>query len=163
MAAGLASVLPFPAMALAVMRGAPSDDRPAASVDAPERPPPSWFNGAMLSAMIGQLIRVIHPRLRLAIAVLWLAGAAIAGSTFVRATARMGVGSGLAFAAVALALTVLALGVLRAARWELAVSIVLAGAQLFGAVGAAWELVQGGQTVKTRAQRRRPSQAAGSA
>lgn len=32
----------------------------------------------------------------------------------------------------------------------LTVSIILAGAQLFGVVGAAWELVQGGQPAKTR-------------
>ncbi len=104
----------------------------------------------MLSAMMAWLLSVIHPRLRVTLAVLWLAGAVIASSTCVRATTRMGIGSGAVFAVVALALIVLALGTLWAARWALTVSIVLAGAQLFGAVGAAWELVQGGQTAKTR-------------
>jgi hypothetical protein len=62
----------------------------------------------------------------------------------------MSIGSGAGFAVVALGLTVLALGTLRAARWALTVSVVLAGAQLFGVLGAAWELVRGGETVKTR-------------
>lgn len=70
----------------------------------------------MLSVMMGRLISVIHPRLRVALAVLWLAGAAIAGCTCLRATARMGIGPSAVFAVVALALTVLALGTLGRAR-----------------------------------------------
>jgi hypothetical protein len=104
----------------------------------------------MLSTMMRRLISVIHPRLRVAIAVLWLAGAAIAATICVRATARMGLGSGTVFAVVAFGLTVLALGTLRAARWALTISIALAAAQLLGALGAAWELTQDGQTPKTR-------------
>jgi len=91
---------------------------------------------------------VIHPRLRVALAVLWLAGAAIAGFRCVRATARLSLRSGTVFAVVALALTVLALGTLRrsvgadASSWP--------ALSCSGPGGAAWELIQGWETDKTR-------------
>jgi hypothetical protein len=104
----------------------------------------------MLLSMIARLVRAVHPPLRGCLAGLWLAGAVIAGFTAVRAALRLGIGSGAVFAVVALALTGLAVGVLRAARWALMVSLFLAGAQLVGVVGAAWELWRGGETTKTR-------------
>lgn len=99
---------------------------------------------------MGRLISVMHPGLRVVIAGLWLVGAAVAGFTCVRSMARIGIGAGMAFAVVALALSVLALGALRGARWALRVSVVLAGAQVLGVIGAAGELIWGGETAKTR-------------
>jgi len=47
------------------------------------------------------------------------------------------------FAAVAVALVVLAIATARGARWALVVTIVLLGAQVFGALGSGWELMRG--------------------
>lgn len=89
------------------------------------------------------LERAFPRSLRLAVAALWLAGAAIAGVTVPLAAAREGAVSALVFAVVAAALIALAVTTARAAHRALAVSLVLLGLQLFGILGSAWELVHG--------------------
>ncbi len=105
---------------------------------------------AALGAISDRLIGALYPQLRLAMAVLWLAGAAIAGFSCLRAAGRVGWVSAATFAVVAIALIVLAVGTLRAAGWALGASVVLSAAQLIGAVGAAVELLHDGETAKTR-------------
>lgn len=86
---------------------------------------------------------VFHPRLRSAVAGLWLTGVALAGLTAPLAWRRTGVAAGLPFLAAALGLALLALAVLRANRVALAVSTVLLGAQILGVLGSAWQLLRG--------------------
>jgi hypothetical protein len=89
------------------------------------------------------LLLVFHRRLRWCAAGLTLAGAGLAGSTAVLASTRLGVGSALVFAAVAVGLTALAVAILRAARWALwLVAVTLAG-QITAVVGTIWELAVG--------------------
>jgi hypothetical protein len=87
--------------------------------------------------------RLLSPPLRRAAAALWLAGAAIAGMTAVLAATHENASSPLIFATVAVALVVLAIATVRGSPWALAVTSVLLGAQLFGALGSSWELVHG--------------------
>jgi hypothetical protein len=52
-------------------------------------------------------------------------------------------GSSVVFAGVAVALVVLAITTARGSPWGLAVTSVLLGAQVFGALGSGWELMHG--------------------
>jgi hypothetical protein len=56
--------------------------------------------------------------------------------------------SGLVFGAVAIALIVLAIATVRARPWALVVDCLRLGAQLFGALGSAWELWHGADASK---------------
>jgi hypothetical protein len=87
--------------------------------------------------------RVLTPPIRRAAAALWIAGAAIAGVTALLAAAHESTASGLVFATVAIALLMLAIATARATRWALVVTMVLLGAQVFGALGSGWELLHG--------------------
>jgi hypothetical protein len=89
------------------------------------------------------LLLVFHRRLRRCVAALSMAGAGLAGVSAVLALARLGTGQALAFTAVALASTVLAIAVLRAAAWALWISIVALGGQLAAVAGIVWELAAG--------------------
>jgi hypothetical protein len=89
------------------------------------------------------LARPFSQSQRRAVAAFWFTGAAIAGFTAPLAAVRDSAASGLVFAAVAAALIVLAVTTARALRSALAVSLVLLGLQLFGALGSAWELLHG--------------------
>jgi hypothetical protein len=86
---------------------------------------------------------MFDPRIRRATAALWLAGAVISGVTAARAASRVGMLHALVFALAAVGLVVLAVGTIRRLRSALLISTVLLGAQLFGALGSAWELVHG--------------------
>jgi hypothetical protein len=100
------------------------------------------------------LLRVFHRRSRWCAAGLTLAGAGLAASTAVLASTRLGVGSALVFAAVAVGLTVLAVAVLRAARWALwLVAVTLAG-QITAVVGTIVELAVGIDAGKANQLRR---------
>jgi ABC-type branched-subunit amino acid transport system permease subunit len=85
---------------------------------------------------------------------LWFVGVALAGFTAPLAWRRTGVVSALPFVAVALSGVVLAVAVLRANRAALAISTFLLGAQLFGVVGSAWELIHHVKGSKARELRR---------
>ena len=89
-----------------------------------------------------------HAPLRRGVTALWLAGAALAGSTAPLAAVRLGVASSLPFVAAAGALVLLALATFRGARWGLVASFILLGVQLFGVVGSAWQLGRGADTAK---------------
>jgi hypothetical protein len=96
-----------------------------------------------IALAVAVLARVPAPRFRRAAAALWLVGAAIAGTTVPLAATHQGAASGLGFAAIATALVVLAIATARARAWALVVSYLLLGAQAFGALGSAWELLHG--------------------
>lgn len=81
---------------------------------------------------------------------LWLWGAVLAGVTAPIATARLGLVSGLAFTAVAVAAVVLAVNTLRGKRWALVLDLVGCGGQIFGVVGTVWELAHPIDTAKSR-------------
>jgi hypothetical protein len=83
------------------------------------------------------------PRIRRATAALWLVGAVISGVTAALAASHVGFRHALVFMLAAVALVVLAAGTIRGVRSALLISSVLLGAQLFGALGSAWELVHG--------------------
>jgi hypothetical protein len=85
--------------------------------------------------------RVFTPLIRHAAAALWIAGAAIAGVTAPLAATHESTASGLVFATVAIALLMLAIATARARRWALVMTMVLLGAQAFGALGSGWELL----------------------
>jgi ABC-type branched-subunit amino acid transport system permease subunit len=68
---------------------------------------------------------------------------ALAGFTAPLAWRRTGVVAALPFIAVAVGLSVLAVAVLRANRVALILSTVGLGAQVFGVLGSAWELLNG--------------------
>jgi hypothetical protein len=87
--------------------------------------------------------RLLPAPLRRAAAALWLAGAAIAGMTAVLAVTHENASSPVMFAAVAVALVALAISTVRGLPWALAVTSVLLGAQVFGALGSGWELMHG--------------------
>jgi hypothetical protein len=70
-------------------------------------------------------------------------GAAIAGMTAGLAATHENASSSVTFATVAVGLVVLAIATARGSPWALAVSSVLLGAQLFGVLGSAWELMHG--------------------
>lgn len=89
------------------------------------------------------LLLVFNRRLRWCAAGLTLAGTVLASSTAVLAFTRLGTGQALVFATVAGCLTVLAVAVLRAARWALWVVAVTLAGQLTAVVGTIWELVVG--------------------
>lgn len=89
------------------------------------------------------LARAFSPAIRRATVALWLAGAVISGGTALVAATHRGARYGLVFAAVAIALVMLAVAASRAMPWALVVSGVLLGVQLFGAVGSGWELLHG--------------------
>jgi hypothetical protein len=86
---------------------------------------------------------MFSPRIRRATAVLWLAGAVICAVTAALAARHLGLPQASVFAAAAVGLVVLAAGVIRGVRSALLISSVLLGAQLFGALGSAWELAHG--------------------
>jgi hypothetical protein len=89
------------------------------------------------------LLVVFHRRLRWCAAGLILAGTGLASCSAVLAVGRLGTAQALVFAAVAAGLTVLAVAVLRAARWALwLVAVTLAG-QITAVVGTIWELAVG--------------------
>jgi hypothetical protein len=87
--------------------------------------------------------RFLPSPLRRAAAALWLAGAAIAGLTAVLAGSHDNASSPVIFAAVAVALVVLAISTVRGLPWALAVTSVLLGAQVAGALGSGWQLMHG--------------------
>jgi hypothetical protein len=70
-------------------------------------------------------------------------GVALAGFTAPLAWRRTGAVAALPFIAAALGLAVLAFAVLRAYRVALIISTVLLGAQVFGVIGSAWQLLDG--------------------
>jgi hypothetical protein len=80
---------------------------------------------------------------RVTVAVLWLAGAALAAVTTPLAALRLGAGRGVVFALVTAGLVLLAVGTLRGVRWVLVLDLILLGPQAIGAVGAALELAFG--------------------
>jgi len=96
------------------------------------------------------LTEVFHRPLRIGVAVLWLVGAGLAGVTAPVAALRIGVASGLVFAAVAVAGVVFAVSTLRRRRWALTVGLVGCGGQIFGVLGTVWELVHPLDTAKSR-------------
>lgn len=98
----------------------------------------------------GMLPSTFHRRARAAVAALWVVGISIAVFTAPRAWQRTGAISALPFAVVAVAGVRLTVGVLRAERWALAVSLFLLGAQVAGVIGAAWQLMSGVHGMKAR-------------
>jgi hypothetical protein len=86
---------------------------------------------------------VFHSRLRATVAGLWLVGVAFAGFTAPLAWRRTGVAAALPFIAVTVGLSVLAVAVLRSNRVALTISTAGLGAQIFGVLGSAWELLNG--------------------
>jgi hypothetical protein len=92
--------------------------------------------------------------LRVTVAVLWLAGVVIAGSTAPLAWQRTGVSAALPFIGAAVGLAVLAFAVLRSNRPGLIVSAVLLGAQVLGVLGSAWQLQSGVHDSKANELRR---------
>ena len=100
------------------------------------------------------LARAFSPRLRQAVAGLWLVGAVITGATAVRAADRTGAASAFAFAAIGAGLVVLAVATMRVQRWALALSLVLLGLQVLGAIGSALQLVRGVEGGKSSELRR---------
>ena len=93
---------------------------------------------------------VFTPAVRRVTAALWLVGAGICVATALRAATHSGGASAFVLAAVAFGLVALAIATAHAAGWALLVSGVLLGAQLFGALGSAWELVTGVEGSKAR-------------
>jgi hypothetical protein len=89
------------------------------------------------------LLLVFHRRLRWCAAGLTLAGTGLAASTAVLAFTRLGAAQALVFAAVAVGLTVLAVAVLRAARWALWIVAVTLAGQITAVIGTIWELAVG--------------------
>jgi len=86
---------------------------------------------------------VLHRPLRVAIAALATIGALLAAGTAGPAFARLGVGGGLAFVAVALTLTVLAAGVLRRWAWAARASVLGLAGQPVVVAGALWQVSAG--------------------
>jgi hypothetical protein len=93
---------------------------------------------------------VFHRPLRRCAAALCLAGAALAGFSAVLAALRLGPGQSAAFAVVAVVSTLVAAGVLLAARWALWTWLVVAGGQVVAVVGTALELAYGVDAAKAR-------------
>ena len=85
---------------------------------------------------------------RTAVLVLWAVGVALAGGTAVVAAVRVGTAATLPYVGAATVLTALLVGVACRMRWALIVSLVLLGAQIFGSLGAAWELATGTSGLK---------------
>jgi hypothetical protein len=96
------------------------------------------------------IAEVFHRPLRRYAAAVCLAGAALAAFSAVVAAVRLGPGESAAFAAVAVVSTVLAAGVLMAARWALWTWLVVAGGQVTAVVGTALELAYGVDAAKAR-------------
>ena len=92
----------------------------------------------------------IHAPLRRAVTVLWVTGAALAGLTAPLAAVRLGIAASLPFVAAAGVLILLASATSRGARWGLAVSLILLGAQVLGVAGSLWELGRDADTAKAR-------------
>jgi uncharacterized membrane protein len=86
---------------------------------------------------------VFHRPLRWAAAGLVFAGTLMAGMSAVIAVSRLGTGSALVFAAVAVGTAVVGTAVLYRARWALLLTTVVFGGQVFAVVGTAWELATG--------------------
>jgi hypothetical protein len=72
---------------------------------------------------------------------LWWIGAALAAATAVLSVAQHKTGFALVYATVAVALAAMATRTRRGERWAEMVSLVGLGAQIPGAIGAAWALV----------------------
>lgn len=97
------------------------------------------------------LLRVLSNGVWRAATALWVVGAGLAATTGVLAVAHSEVGYGVVYAVVAAALTVLAVATNRGNRQAQAISLVLLGSQIIGALGAAWELAFGADdTAKAR-------------
>jgi pimeloyl-ACP methyl ester carboxylesterase len=86
---------------------------------------------------------VLHRPLRVATAALATAGALLAAGTSGPAFVRLGVGEGLAFVAVAVALAGLAAGVLRRSAWVTRVSVLGLAGQPVIVAGALWQVWAG--------------------
>lgn len=78
----------------------------------------------------------------LAACALWLVGAALAAVTGVLSVTHSKAGYAAVYAVVAVGLAGLAAATYRGVRAAETVSLVLLGSQIFGVVGAAWELVR---------------------
>jgi hypothetical protein len=83
-----------------------------------------------------------------------LAGVGLCVIAAVPAFTRLGFGQGATFVVVGLALTALAVGVLRGVRWAVVVSLVVGAGQLVAIVGTVWELIRGIDGVKASQLRR---------
>jgi hypothetical protein len=93
--------------------------------------------------MFGADGRAFHRPLAISVAGLMLVGVGLAVTALVLAIAHRETGQALAYIAVAIGLTGVAVMVLRGTRWVIQVVIVALGGQLAAIVGTAWELSQG--------------------
>jgi hypothetical protein len=100
------------------------------------------------------LLEAFHRPLRRWAAALCLAGTGLAGMSSVLASTRLGTGQAVVFAVVAVGLAVLAVAVLKAARWALLVAAVAMGGQIAGVAGTVWELSAGVDGAKADELRR---------
>lgn len=78
--------------------------------------------------------------LRVAVALLWLVGAVVAGITTVLAMVRIGIAPSLEFAVPAAGLLLLSILTFRGAKWALVIDIVLLAALVIVVGGSLWEL-----------------------
>lgn len=96
------------------------------------------------------LKQVFNRSVRWCVAGLCLSGAGLAAVSVVPAFRRLGAGQGLAFLAVAVVSAALAVAVLRAWPWALAVCAVGLGGQVAAVIGSVAELVIGVDAGKAR-------------
>jgi hypothetical protein len=98
----------------------------------------SWLANA------GPLLRdVFRGPARTAVSALWFAGAVLATAAAILSAGRPAAAPAIAFVMPAVALTLLAISLLRSQVWAMAVSFVLLAGQLVGVVGTSYELVYG--------------------
>ena len=128
-------------------RRRPAEPRPPSGAC---RSGPSTSTGRRVVPSTGVLREVFDRRLRWCAAMLCLCGTGLAAVSVVPAFRRLGTGQGLAFVAVAVLSAALAVAVLRARRWALALSAVGLGGQALAVVGTIAELVAGIDAGKAR-------------
>ncbi|MEA5453964.1 hypothetical protein SPF06_04435 [Sinomonas sp. JGH33] len=95
------------------------------------------------------LAEIVYRPLRMAVAALWLVGAALAGATAPIAAVRLNFPSALVFAVVAVAAVILAVSTLRGRKWALAIDVLGCAGQVLGVIGTVWELADPVGTAKS--------------
>jgi len=93
--------------------------------------------------MFGADGRAFHRPLAISVAGLMLAGVGVAVSALLLAVAHRETGQALAYISVAIALTAVAVMVLRGTRWMIRLIIVVLAGQLGAIAGTTWELSHG--------------------
>lgn len=86
---------------------------------------------------------MVHRPLRWSLAGLMFTATVLAGTSAVLAISRLGTGSALVFATVAVGATILGVAVLYRVRWVVWLLVVGCGGQVAAVVGTVWELAAG--------------------